>query len=252
MLTCKFRIDLIVLALGLASSVTLFSTIPVVAQNFPSHSLDQMLNQVDNSNWNNVPVSRGSAPAPSGYGAAPQGGNNYYPNMQRPMPYGGAPAYPQGMTAYNPQQFAPIGGIRQPLASGPPPFSRQSLLRIFLSGGSGGMGGGGMSNPQNDPSVQGNCEAQLQIARDQCQQAENDAARASYASSKSERMDAASSAQYHANAARSAADNAYSSSYGKSQTSQDYAAQARNAANRAQEAADRARYNADSYTGSGS
>lgn len=195
------------------------------AQNFPNQSLNQLLNQVDNSNWNSVPVSNSRQVLPT-----PR------PAQMAQMPRQASPM----------QQFAPIGGMRQPLQSGPPPFSKQGLLRMFLEGG---MGGGTSGPNPEDPSIKGNCEAQLQIARDQCCQAEGDAGRASSSSSKYERQSAASSAQYHANAARAAADNAYSSSYGKSQSAQDYAAQARNAANRAQEAADRARYNADTYQG---
>ena len=224
----------------LALSVAILATgglfpLNASAQNFPSQSLNQLLNQVDDTSWNSVPVSnpRQVLPTPR-------------TNQMAQMPMGQPSPYPMSPM----QQFAPIGGMRQPLQSGPPPFSKQGLMRIFLEGGmGGGMGGGSGANPE-DPSIRGNCEAQLQIARDQCAQAEGDAGRASSSSSKYERQNAASSAQYHANAARAAADNAYSSSYGKSQTAQNYAAQARNAANRAQEAADRARYNADSYQGS--
>ncbi|MBX9570480.1 MAG: hypothetical protein K2X77_16405 [Candidatus Obscuribacterales bacterium] len=214
--------------LGVALSVLSGFSIPnCSAQNFPGQSLNQLLNQVDNSNWNSVPVSNPRQVLP-----APRTG------QMAQMPRSPYPSNPV-------QQFAPMGGMRQPLQSGPPPFSRQSLMRIFLEGG---MGGGGSGPNPEDPSIKGNCEAQLQIARDQCAQAEGDAARTNYGSgySKYDKQNAASSAQYHANAARAAADNAYSSSYGKSQSAQDYAAQARNAANQAQAAADRARYNADS------
>lgn len=207
-------------------------TLPVSAQNFPQRSLDQLLNQVDqNQSWNNVPVSGNTKQVLPGYrGPANASGFN-----QSPGGFGSNQSVNPG------QQFAPIGGMRQPMQSGPSPFSPRGLMRIFFEGGS----GGGTPNPGQDNSANGNIEAQLQIARDQAAQAEGDASRASYGSDKWAKQSAASSAQYHANAANAAADNAYSQAYGKSQTAQNYAAQARNAANRAQEAANRARYNAD-------
>ena len=201
------------------------------AQNFPQQSLDQIMNQVDRpQSWNNVPVA-GSNPRqvlPGYRGPSSMGPQT----MQRPNPFASG------------QQFAPVGGMRQPLQSGPPPFSKQSLMRIFFDGG--GFGGGGSgSNPGQDASIVGTVEGYLQTARNQCSQAEGDASTAAGGGDKWSKQTAASSAQYHANAARGAADSAYSISYGKSQTAQNYAAQARNAANQAQAAADRARYNAD-------
>lgn len=241
---------------------------------FPSTSLNNILDQVDQKSWQNVPVARspGGMPAQGSFsgqsaGFMPgQGGAGGYQNAGaygNRMPMGmnsgmGAMGQNRGMPMISGANgfvpptngFAPFGGMRQPLQSGAP-FSKQNLLRIFLGGGTGGTGGFGGSSSSNSPekqahdsSVTGQAEALLQRANDQAAQAESDAARASYGDDKGARQSAASSARYHANDANEAADTAASITYGQSQYAQDYAAQARNAANRAQEAADRAQYNA--------
>jgi len=248
---------------------------------FPQRSLESMLNQVDGSFQSAPPAAQPSgqfsSAAPGMYPQrAPAGAYKagYVPNQSRTgyntglspaggqspwMRPGGASgmasssqagsgmSYPQSGSLMN--AFAPVGGMHQPLQSGPPPFSKQNLLRIFFGGGSGsGFGGssGGDSsqNQAKDASIVGQAEALLQRARNQAAQAESDAERARNGD-RGSRLSAASSAQYHANDARSAADTAASITYGASQYAQDYAAQARDAANRAQSAADRANYNAN-------
>lgn len=246
---------------------------------FPQRSLENILNQVD-GNFGNMPATASQTGQLNNSSAfsypqrAPQGSynpggvrsagayrsgqtlpgsqsgymqsNQVRPGMGAVSPFAGGGAASNGgiMNAY-----APLGGMHQPLQSGPPPFSKQNLLRIFFGGGSGsGFGGssGGDSsqNQAKDASIVGQAEALLQRARNQAAQAESDAERARNGD-RGSRLSAASSAQYHANDARSAADTAASITYGASQYAQDYAAQARDAANRAQAAADRANYNAN-------
>lgn len=260
---------------------------------FPSARLNNMLNQVEQSGggWQGPsgmpnqglqtgqqggfsaggsPMGYQSSPAMSPMGQAggiyPQQGGmgGMYPQSSGMM--GGM--RPQGMMPQNtgmammPQQaggggllngFAPFGGMKQPLQSGPSPFSPKGLLRIFLEGGSGGMGGGSGGSGGNssetaakNASVTGQAEALLNRARNQAAQAVSDSERAHKGyGDKGSRLAAASSAQYHANDARAAADQAASITYSGPQYAKDYAAQARNEANRAQEAADRAQYNAN-------
>ena len=258
---------------------------------FPSASLNNMLNQVEQGSGWQGPSGMGAQGANSGQqgglmsggsGGSPSGYQSY-PAMSpvgsmRPQGMGsmgmqqgmGTGMMPQGMgTGMMPQNtgmamappsggllngFAPFGGMKQPLQSGPSPFSPKGLLRIFFEGGSPGMGGGSSGGSSgNSPeqqaknaSVTGQAEALLNRARNQDAQAVSDAERAHKGyGDKGSRLAAASSAQYHANDARAAADEAANLTYSGPQYAKDYAAQARNAANHAQEAADRAAYNAN-------
>lgn len=239
---------------------------------FNKPSLNSMLNQVEQStNWAQTPAHFAGPVSPTmntGQMASNMGRSTGMMSPgaaagmvpTSPMGFGGSPmgAYgsrnPMAMMPGGASPFAPFGGMRQPLQSGPPPFSRQALLRTFFGGGTGSGGGfGGSSGSSgnsaeqqaNNANITGQAEAMLQRARDQAAQAESDAARASEGSDKGARQAAASSAQYHANYAREAADQAASNTYNGPAYAQDYAQQARNEANRAQEAADRARYNAE-------
>lgn len=188
--------------------------------------LDNMLNQLDQYSWQNVPVNKASQPYPTAPAVSP----GYQPRYANPMSPGASPVRPF-QTQTNGSSFQPQQN----------PFDKGNLLRVFLQGGS--LGGGASS--ANTPKHLGDIQSNLQTARDQCQQAENDASRASSGSDKGLRLSAASSAQYHANSAREAAERAEGMAYSGTQSEKDYAQQARNAANRAQAAADRARYNAE-------
>lgn len=184
-------------------------------------ALNNMLNQIDQpSDWRSVPVQ----------------------NTQQAQPYSSAPAFGGGYPQQRNQPFqTPTAGLSpQPQQN---PFSKSNLLRVFLQGGS--LGGGASGSSSNSPKHLGDIQSNLQTARDQCQQAEDDASRANYGSDKGLRLSAASSAQYHANAAREAAERAENMAYSGTQQEKDYAQQARNASNRAQSAADRARSNAE-------
>lgn len=201
--------------------------------------MDRMLNRVDQSNWQNVPVKQAPRMQNQAYGTP---ANTY---QQRPLLNYSAQqpqtawaqnnqSMPQMQPAMNPQ----AGAMQQPQNI----FTPQNLLRVFLGGSpSGGTG----NQSSNRPMHLGDIQSNLQRARDQCQQAENDAERANQGKDKGLRLSAASSAQYHANDARGAAERAESMAYSGTQQEKDYAQQARNAANRAQSAADRARYNAE-------
>lgn len=187
--------------------------------------LDNVLNQLDQpANWKNVPISKPALPARSPQ--APQAPAGY----QR-QPFRGSE---------NPQ--AGLFGNSTPAQN---PFSKQNLLRTFFGGSPMGGNTGNSSNSSNQPQHLGDIQGNLQTARDQCAQAENDAARANQGRDKDMRLSAASSAQYHANSALAAAERAEGMAYSGTQQEKDYAQQARNAANRAQEAANRARYNAE-------
>jgi hypothetical protein len=133
------------------------------------------------------------------------------------------------------------GGMRAPVqqAADSNPFSMRNLLRTFLGDSPGG-------NKADDSAALGNARSQYQVASDQACQAEGAEGRTKYGD-KGSRMNAAYSAQCHADAARAAADRATGVAAGKSSPVNDAAAQARNAAARAQAAADRARYNAATF-----
>ncbi|MBY0358875.1 MAG: hypothetical protein K2W82_12795 [Candidatus Obscuribacterales bacterium] len=184
--------------------------------------LDNVLNQLDQpANWQNVPISK---PTPAA--RLPQAPAGY----QR-QPFRGSET----------PQANPFGNN----AAAQNPFSKQNLLRTFFGGSPMGGNMGNSPNSSKQPQHLGDIQSNLQTARDQCAQAENDAARANEGRDKDMRLSAASSAQYHANSALAAAERAEGMAYSGTQQEKDYAQQARNAANRAQEAANRARYNAE-------
>ncbi len=186
--------------------------------------LENVLNQVDNSNWNNVPVSGNRQPQPQ---------------MQAQSMMGAAPA----------MSGAGGGGGMFPK------MSRREMTRIFFEGGSpmgmgmgmggGGGGGGGAAPPQNNSQATSTAYSNYQTACNEETKSRNYANTARYDGSEWNRKNAAEQAYYAANNANYAAQRAESAAYNGGSDAQGYARLARAAANRARENANRARYNAD-------
>lgn len=177
--------------------------------------LENVLNQVDNSNWSNVPVS-----------GRPQ-------QQQRPAQLAASPAgsMPNNMR----------GGMF-------PRMSRQEMMRIFMEGGTPmgmGGGGGGAAPPQSNSAATSTAYSNYQTACNEESKSRNYANTARYDGSKWNRKNAAEQAEYAANNANYAAQRAESAAYNGDSQARGYANLAREAANRARENANQARYNAD-------
>lgn len=182
--------------------------------------LEEVLNQVDNSNWNNVPVS----------GRTGQPGTAAAASMSSTVPKAYA-----GPSALN-----NAGGMF-------PKISRQEMVRIFFDGGSAmGVGGGGAAPlSANSTAATSTAYSNYQTACNEETKSRNYANTARYDGSKWNRKNAAEQAEYAANNANYAAQRAESAAYNGDSQARGYANLAREAANRARENANQARYNAD-------
>jgi hypothetical protein len=189
-------------------------------------SMGEMLDAVDQpQSWAQTPV-RAAAPVQN----APQYNSGQFNN---------------GYNEFNNAQPANGWGantLRQPQMTGSNqnPFSMQNIFKTLMGGG-GNSGSNNSGQPKNDSEARATAQENLQTARDQQAQANDDANAIGGISDRGEKQSRAESARYHAQAAREAADRAYeAASSSGSSAANDIASAARAAADSAQAAADRA------------
>lgn len=215
-----------------------------------------MLDQVSNSNWNNVPVSGQQAPQMQGQvfrnGQMPVqglgvGGTSGMMNPPCYVPPG--VNMRQGVQMQPNLQMQPNAQMQQQMMPGAAPFGGAGagrgggflqLLRAINQGSNTPSGPPG--SPQEKARTQsalGAVKYELSNATSQASKAEFYCSKAGYGSDKGARRSNANEARYAANNARACADRAYSRG-GSIPECQSYVSQARAQANRAEAAANRA------------
>ncbi|MBP7860168.1 hypothetical protein KA183_00685 [bacterium] len=203
------------------------------------NNMEQMLDQMSNSNWNNVPVSGTT------------------PRIQTQTQMGTPPCYvPPGVSQRMPfaqqqmgQQFNPMQGqVNMPAGNSPMPMPMSNspmgkllpLLRAMNQQNS--LPDQAKNTPGYKQKVQGALGAvkyELSNATSQASKAEFYCSKAGYGKDKGARQSNANEARYAANNARGCADRAYSRG-GSIPECQSIVSQARSQANRAEAAANRA------------
>ncbi len=234
-------------------------------------NMERMLDQVSNSNWNNVPVSSGQSVQNPGQmqgqmGMPAREYSRIPGQMQGQMPMNMPGQMPgqniRGMSVgggsmVNPPCYTPPGvgqrlygrGMQQQAMPGAGPFQGAgaggggggflNLLRAINQGSQANTQPGSPEQQQRNQSAVGAVKYELSNATSQASKAEFYCGKAGYGNDKGARRSNANEARYAANNARACADRAYSRG-GSIPECQSYVSQARAQANRAEAAANRA------------
>lgn len=208
-----------------------------------NNNMEQMLDQMSNSNWNNVPVSgaRPQMPAQNQMGTPPC----YIPPIQRGLLLKNGPQMPPMQGQANMFQQQPNQMMSNPPMMNSPlgdsPMGRiLPLIRAMNQQNS--VPDQVKNSPQYKSKVQsalGAVKYELSNATSQASKAEFYCSKAGYGNDKGARRSNANEARYAANNARACADRAYSRG-GSIPECQSIVSQARAQANRAEAAANRA------------
>lgn len=212
--------------------------LPAVAQ---QNNMEQMLDQMSNTSWNNVPVSgakpqmpaqnqMGTPPCYIPPGAMQQRQFGQMPQQMAPMQ--GQANFSNTQMGASPMQNSPLGN--SPLGKILP------LIRAMNQQNS--LPDQAKNSPEYKGKVQsalGAVKYELSNATSQASKAEFYCSKAGYGNDKGARRSNASEARYAANNARGCADRAYSRG-GSIPECQSFVSQARAQANRAEAAANRA------------
>ncbi|MDX2107042.1 MAG: hypothetical protein SFY67_11620 [Candidatus Melainabacteria bacterium] len=241
--------------LSLASWLLSFCIgLPALAQ---QNNMEQMLDQMSNSSWKNVPVagSGSQMPAQNQMGTPPcyvppqiQRGllirDNWNGHRSETMQPQISPM-PQQMTPMQ-QQVSPFQGQSMPMNGQSAPMGNSPLGRLLPLIRAMNQQNSLPDQTKNSPEYKGKVQSalgavkyELSNATSQASKAEFYCSKAGYGNDKGARRSNANEARYAANNARGCADRAYSRG-GSIPECQSYVSQARAQANRAEAAANRA------------